>query len=171
MFNLRAVIAATLAIALLGSAPAYAELKIAILNVERAILESEEAQGMIEDFNQSSASARTEIEGLQGGLLKLQERVRQDGEVMSDDEKQRIAKDAEDKQIDLEYRVQRLRKDMEDKRKEVLGSMAEKFDSVVKDLIDVEGYDLVLPRQTALWVNPKHDVTRKVTEKLNERNN
>ena len=47
--------------------------------------------------------------------------------------------------------------------------MAPKFEAVLKDLIDLEDYDAVLPRQTLLWINPRHDITRRVTEKLNER--
>ncbi len=151
------------------SAGAQADVKIAVLNAQRAILESDEAQAMIERFNQETATDRGEVEQLQNQLLQMQERVRKDGEVMSDDEKRQIAKDAEGMQVDLEFKVQKLRKQTNDKLQEVIGAMSNKFDAVVQDLIDVEGYDVVIPRQNVHWVNPKHDITRRVTEKLNER--
>ena len=32
----------------------------------------------------------------------------------------------------------------------------------------LEAFDLVLPRNTVIYVNPKHDITRKVTEVLDK---
>ena len=39
---------------------------------------------------------------------------------------------------------------------------------MLKDLIELEGYDLIMERANLRYVNSKHDITRKVTEKLNE---
>ena len=47
--------------------------------------------------------------------------------------------------------------------------MAPKLNAVLDDLVEIEGYDLVLQRGGLLYVNIKHDITRRVTEKLNEK--
>ncbi len=156
-------------LALMASSYSYAEVKIAVLNAQGAIMETDEAKAIMEAFNKEIASDRQEVEALRDDLLKLQEKMRQDGEVMSDEEKRRIAKEAEDKNLDFDFKRQKLNKALQDKVQEVLGQMSGKLDAVVQDLIQVEGYDLVVPRQNVFWVNPKHDITRRVTEKLNER--
>ena len=46
---------------------------------------------------------------------------------------------------------------------------AEDSNAVLKDIIDLEGYDVVMDRQAFLYVNPKHDITRKITELLNDK--
>ena len=38
-----------------------------------------------------------------------------------------------------------------------------------EDLIELEGYDMIMERSQLRYVNSKHDITRRVTEKLNEK--
>lgn len=154
---------------LMASGVSHAELKIAVLNAQGAIMQTDQAKAIMDAFNKEIADERQEVEDLRNDLLKLQEKVRQDGEVMSDEEKRRIAKEAEDKRMDYDFKSQKLSKEIQDKVQDVLGQMSSKLDAVVQDLIQVEGYDMVVPRQNVFWVNPKHDITRRVTEKLNER--
>ncbi len=97
----------------------------------------------------------------------LQEKLTKDGEVMSASEKRKVQKDVEDKQIDLQFMVNKLQKELNDRRQELLQQMVPKVDAVLKDLIELEGYDLILERGSLRYANPKHDITRKVTEKLN----
>ena len=47
--------------------------------------------------------------------------------------------------------------------------MGPKVQAIVNDLVEVERYDLVFERSNVGYVNPRHDITAKVTEKLNER--
>ncbi|MEE8079215.1 MAG: OmpH family outer membrane protein, partial [Pseudomonadales bacterium] len=92
-----------------------------------------------------------------------------DGEVMSPTEQRRLQKDIEDKQIDYQFLVNKLQKQVNDRRQELLAQMVPKIDAVLKDLIELEGYDLIMERGNLRYVNTKHDITRKVTEKLNEK--
>jgi outer membrane protein len=156
-----------LTILLLGAGTAAAELKIAVLDTQRALLESEEAQSLM-------ASAQTDLEGDQNHVNELgleirglQEQLQKDSEVMSPVEQRKRQKDLEDKQIEYQFLVNKLQKDVQDRRQELLQQMAPKIDAVLKDLIDLEGYDVILQRGNLLYANSKHDITRKVTEKLN----
>jgi len=99
---------------LLGATGAAAELKIAVLDTQRALLESEEARQLLQ-------TAQSELEKVN------------------------------------------------DRRQELLQQMVPKIDAVLKDLIELEGYDLIMERANLRYANSKHDITRRVTEKLNER--
>ena len=46
--------------------------------------------------------------------------------------------------------------------------MAPKVQAIVNDLVEIERYDFVFERRTVAYANPRHDITAKVTEKLNE---
>ena len=76
--------------------------------------------------------------------------------------------DIEDMQIDLQFRSQKLQKEVQDKRQEILQALAPKFDKVLKDIIQVDQIDLILAPNSLQYANSKHDITRRVTEKLNE---
>ena len=99
----------------------------------------------------------------------MQEQLEKDGEIMSPSEQRRIQKEIEDKQLDYQYLVNKLQKQLNDKRQELLQVMAPKLNAVLEDLIALEGYDLIMERANLSYVNPKHDITRRVTEKLNEK--
>ena len=165
----RGLAAMLLAACTLGAIDASAQLKIAVLNVQRALGESEEAKALADEIQQDLQKDQDDLQTLQDDIQALQERLEKDAEILGDDEKRRIAKDIEDKGLDLEFGANKLQKELQDRQQEILRQMAPKLDAVLKDLIEIEGYDVVLQRSGLLYVNTKHDITRKVTEKLNEK--
>ena len=153
----------------LGAVDASAQLKIAVLNVQRALGESEEAKALADEIQQDLQKDQDELQALGEEIQALQEQLEKDAEILGDDETRRINKDIEDKRLDFEFGANKLQKELQDRQQEILREMAPKLDAVLKDLIEIEGYDVVLQRSGLLYVNSKHDITRKVTEKLNEK--
>ena len=140
------------------SASAYAELNVVVLDSVRAILESDEAQVLAEAANKEMEAEQTE----------LTNRLQTDGEVMSATEQRNIQKQIEDIQIELEFGSKKLQKQVQDKRQEILQALAPKFDKVLKDIIQVDQIDFILAPDSLQYANSKHDITRRVTEQLNE---
>ncbi len=158
-----------LSLALFAAGGVAAELKIAVLDTQRALLESEEAQRLMEDTQTALKDDQDEVNALGEEIMALQEQLQKDAEVMSPSEQRRRQKEIEDKRLDYQFLVNKLQKEVQDRRQELLQQMAPKIDAVLKDLIELEGYDLIMQRNGLLYANSKHDITRKVTEKLNER--
>jgi len=154
---------------LLVSAGAAAELKIAVLDTQRALLESTEAQELMETAQFDLEGDQNRVNALGQEIRTLQEQLQKDAEVMSPAEQRKRQKEIEDKQIEYQFLVNKLQKDVQDRRQELLQQMAPKVDAVLKDLIELEGYDLILQRGSLLYANSRHDITRKVTEKLNQK--
>ncbi len=153
----------------LVAASASAELKIAVLDTQRALIASEEAQSLSQKISEELQSDEAEAQALNDEVRTLTEKLQKDGEVMSPAEQRKAQKDIEDKQIDLQFLVNKLQKAVQDRRQELVNHMLPKIDAVLKDLIELEGYDLIMERSNLRYVNTKHDITRKVTEKLNEK--
>lgn len=156
------------AILLTAAAAASAELKIAVLDTQRALVESDEAKNLLDKAQNELQKEEDELRALVDEINSLQEKLQKDGEVMSASEQRKIQKDIEDKQIDAQFMGNKLQKEVNDRRQEILQQMVPKIDKVLKDLIEIEGYDMIVERANLRYVNSKHDITRKVTEKLNE---
>lgn len=154
--------------ALLLSGAVHAEMKIVVLDTVRAILETDEAKVLIEAAEKGLSNETEELRELAGQRQTLQAKLQKDGDVMSAAETREIQKDLEDLQIDLQFRSQKLQKAVQDKRQEILVALAPKFEKVRNDLVEVEGYDMILAPNALLYVNPKNDITRRVTERMNE---
>ena len=165
-----AMLMTAVAVAGLGvSAGASAELKIAVLNTQRAVIESDEAKSMIEkirsELDRDETSVRKLGEEIQAASAKLQK----DADTLSDSEKRRLQKDIEDKQIDYQFQVNKLQKEVNDRQQEIFAALAPKVDTVLKELIEKEKYDMIIQRQNLLYAKQEFDITRQVTEALNKK--
>ncbi len=148
-----------------------AQLKIAVLDTQKALVSSEEAKKLLEDMRAELQPDEDEANALGDEIQTMQEKLQTDGEVMSPTQQRKAQKDIEDKRLEYQFLVNRLQKALEDRREELLRNMLPKLDAVLKDLIELEGYDFIMERANLRYVNTKHDITRKVTEKLNEKQN
>ena len=61
----------------------------------------------------------------------------------------------------------KLQKAVNDRRQELGQQMVPKLEAVLKELTDAEKYDVILERGAILFADPKHDITKRVTEMLN----
>ena len=153
---------------LLFGGTAYAEMKIVVLDSVRAILESDEAKVLADAANKEMEAEQNQLRDLAEKMQELNNKLQTDGEVMAASEKRKVQKDIEDMQINLQFRSQKLQKEVQDKRQEILQALAPKFDKVLKDIIQVDQIDLIMAPNALQYANSKHDITRRVTEKLNE---
>jgi len=145
-----------------------ADMNIVVLDSVRAILECDEAKVLADAANKEMETEQNDLRSIAEEMQALNTKLQTDGEVMAATEKRKIQKDIEDMQIDLQFRSQKLQKEVQDKRQEILEALAPKFDKVLKDIIQVDQVDLILAPNALQYANSKHDITRRVTEKLNE---
>lgn len=169
MTPVRASVAVALALVALAAPRAAAELNIAVLDSARAIQQSEEFKVFAEAVRRDLEPDRKELETLQEGITALETRLRDEGEVMSDSERRAVEKERDNKKFDLEVGGTKLQRAFQDRQEEELQQMGGQLQAILRDLVEVDRYDVVFERRNVLWVNPRHDITAKVTEKLNER--
>ena len=155
----------------LSAGSAFAQIKVASLDVLQAISNSEEAQSLFTIVQQDLQADQDALTALQAEITELREKLAKDSEILSDAEQRRLVNDIESKQGDLQFQAQKLRKEFNDRQQEIVSQIVPKLDAVLQDLVEIEGYDFIFNKnqQTVLYVNTKHDITRKVTEKLNEK--
>ncbi len=146
----------------------YADMNLVVLDSVRAIMESDEAKVLIDAANTEMEVEQSELRKMAENMQSLNAKLQTDGEVMSASEKRKVTKEIEDIQIDLQFGSQKLQKEAQDKRQEILQVLAPKFDTVLKDIIQIDQIDLIFAPNALQYANPKHDITKKVTEKLNE---
>jgi outer membrane protein len=159
----------TVIVGLVLTAPVVsAEMKIVVLDPVRAILESDEAKVLAEAANKEMQPEQDELRAEAEEMQALQTKLQKDGEVMSESERRKALKDLESRQADLQFGSQKLQKQAQDKRQEILQALAPRYEKVLNDLIQIDQIDLILSPNQLQYANPKHDISRRVTEKLNQ---
>ena len=147
---------------------AVAELKVAVLDVQTAVLSSDEAKKFIEQVKKETGPDEEKLKCISEEGRKLQERMQKDGPIMSEDEKRKLAEKIEEKAVNYKYLVGKLQSTQRDKQQELLSKMNPKVEKAVTEIIKAEQFDLVLQRQAVVYAVSALDITAKVTDRINQ---
>ncbi|MBL4584048.1 MAG: OmpH family outer membrane protein [Pseudomonadales bacterium] len=146
---------------------AFAELKIVVLDVQRAILASDEAVRFIEQVQKEVAPDAEKVKKIETSAKKLQTQLANSGAIMSEAEKKKLTESIEEKVVNYKYLVGKLQNTQKQKQQELLKLMNPKVEMAIKKLLEENKYDLVLQRQALIFANSELDITSKLTDMLN----
>ena len=152
------------------SSVAFAQGKIAVVNLQQAILQTDFAQQQLEEFTASDAFAedKAEFDRLNADLEKLYQEFQRDQAAMSEDQQLAAEQKLRSKQSDLEYVRNKLQTLQQQNAQRVLAELAPLAQQVLQDVIKTEGIGLLLNAQSALYSDVGYNLTAKVTDKLNQ---
>lgn len=148
----------------------FAEGKIAVFNLQGAILSTDAAQQQIKEFESkaSYADLKANFEQLRVDLQKLNEEAQKNGATWSDERKVEQRKQMEYKRADLELVAKKLQGENQAFVEKILQANAERARTIVQDLIQSEGIGLVLNAESVTYANASYDLTAKITDRLNK---
>lgn len=164
----RLILTVLACLAVISAPAAFAEVKVAVVDVQTAILNSEEAKRLLGQIQQEFADDEEKIRQIQSQAATILERMQKDSEVMSDAEKRRLQQEIESLNNDFVYERQKLQRSIDERQKELFAGIDQKVQRAIEELVRSEDFDIILPRGAALYVGDIYNITRKVTEKLNE---
>lgn len=167
---MRRVLTVLVACAAFVLAPAaMAELNIAVVDVNEAVSQTQEAREFLARVQEELQPDQERIRELTAEKSRIEERVERDGEVLSDAERLSLSEEYDRITSDLQYRAETYQKALNRRRNELLRQMGPRVQAALDDLVALEGYDLVVPVGAVIYANPQHDITVKLTERLDER--
>lgn len=145
-----------------------AETKIGILDIRAALFSSNSAKEFSKTLVDEFKPQEMEVRGIQDQGRKLQERLKKDAALMSDTERAKLASELEAKVQEFKYLRQKLDAAINQKKQEFIQKSKPRIDEVLKGIVEGEKLDMILPRETVIYVDPKMDITAKVIEQLNK---
>jgi outer membrane protein len=162
---------ALLTFALILPITGLAQGKIAVVNLQEAILQTDLAQKRLADVrNQDDyKSDKKEFEKLKKEFDKLVSKFQKDAAVMSQDQQLASRQKLASKQADLEHVTGKLQQAEQVAGQALLQELSPVVQEVLRDLIKSEGIGLLLPRTTVIHADPGYSITAKVTDKLNKK--
>ncbi len=149
-------------------ATAQAEIKIGLLDMRAALFSSDAAKEFTDKMVGKFKQQDLEVRAIGEDGQKLEMRLKNDAALMSDNERQKLAADLEEKIQEYQYKKTKLDKALAEKRQEFLAESKPKIDQVINELVKEEKLDLLLPREAALYTNADLDYTEQVIKKLNK---
>jgi len=149
---------------------AAAQGKIAVVNLQEAILQTDQAQKRLTDVrNQEDYLAdKEEFDGLKEEFEELARKFQKDAAVMSQEQQLAARKKLASKQADLEHVTGKLQQAEQAAGQALLQEMSPKVQQVLRELITTEGIGLLLQQQSVIHADAGYSITAKVTDKLNQ---
>ncbi len=156
-------LAAALATAALASSAQ--DLKIGYVNSERVLREATPAKAALARM-EADFSKRDKDLNDQGARLKAAaDKLEKDAPTLPESERNRRQRDLVEQDRDLQRKRREFQEDLNQRRNEETAAIVERANKVIKQIYEVEKYDLIL--QDVVFASARVDITDKVIKALN----
>lgn len=154
--------------AALVSMPVFAEMNIAVLNYQQALLESDAAKKYAVDAEKKFGPQVSRLKQLEADAKRIQERLMKDGDKLPQSERERMELEFKQKARDFQFQSKELNESKAVADRDMLKQLKPKLDKAVEEAIRAGGYDMVIERGAVVDVKPQYDITRKVVDRMNQ---
>ena len=160
--------ASLIALSFIATSAQAADTKIAIVDMERALFQSNGAQASFKQVEEQFGDDLVKIKALEKAIKENQEKLQKDGAIMSDDEQRKLRNNIKESQSEFQFFAGKLQQAEQQWRQQFFRANLPKLQEIMKKLIEEEKVDMVLNGQAVIHVSPDLDLTKKLLLKLNE---
>jgi outer membrane protein len=143
--------------------PGPAATKIAIINIQSAILNTKDGQKAAADVQAKFNPRKTELDKKRSDVEALQEQLRKGSATMSDEAKERLQKDIDAGTKELNRRGQDMNDDLEQEQSRIMQDLGAKMMKIVEEYATQNAYAVVLdvsnPQTDVLWAAASTNIT------------
>jgi outer membrane protein len=147
--------------------PAAAQMKIAVLDYQMALLESDAAKRYSVDAEKKFGAQLQRLRNLEADAKRLQDRIQRDGDKLGQTEIEKLELEFRQKAREFQTESRQLNDAKAAADREMLEALKPKLDQAVEAVLKAGDYDLVIDRSAVVDVKPQLDITRQVIERLN----
>lgn len=159
--------ATTLALALGASFTATAA-GYAVVDAGRILQQLPQREAVGKKMNEEFQPRVAELQKLQKELVELDQKAKRDAALMTQQEKTSTVRKLKELSSQLELKKTAFEEDRQRRGQTEQNKLLMLVQKAVETVSKREGYDLVLAKQAALFVNPKLDISDKVIQELSK---
>lgn len=149
--------------------PAWAEIKIGVVDPQRLLEESPQGKAASESMRTEFAPRQRTLQAQEQALKARQEKLQKDGATMTDDQRVRAEKELRDAARDLERARGEFNDDATAKRNEEMSRLQKTLGEEVRSYAKAQNYDLILTGETVVYAAPSYDITPAILAALQSR--
>jgi outer membrane protein len=144
------------------AATARADIKLAFVDVQRALNECRAGKAAKTQFRGRIDRLQSQLEGEQTEVERLKRELEQKGSLMQPDQRQNLEDDYEKKLRHFQDDYKNSRDELQEKDNQVTGAIVRDLATVVRQIGAKNGYTMVMEKGTLLWAIPATDITDQV---------
>jgi outer membrane protein len=164
----RVWLAAALAAAMVCfGTPAAAQMKMAVVDVQRAVMQTEDGLRAQATLKKLFDSRQQELNKKQIDMQKQKEDIDRQSHVLSAQALQKKVEDWQKQMVELQSTFSEYNKELEKRQKELTDPIFERVVGVIKRVAGTDGYDLIVDRATVAFARSDLDLTDRVIQLAN----
>ncbi len=162
--SLRALVLAAAGVFIATAALAQ-DFRIGFVDTDRIFREANIAKAAQTKLEQEFSRREREIEALAQQIKTASDRFERDAPTLSESQRNQRQRQLVEQDRDFQRKRREFQEDLNVRKGEELQTVLERANRVIKQVAEAEKYDLVI--QEAVYINPRHDITEKVINGLN----
>ena len=163
--------ATLLAATLFAAVPAHADqpqgMRVAVVDVQRAMLQTEDGLRVQATLKKEFDKKQQDLNKKQTDLQKQKEDIDKQSKVLSRDAYQRKLDELQKQMMELQSMFVEYNKQLDKEQKEKTEPIFEKIMAIVKRIATTENYDIVVDKTTVAYVRTDLDLTDKCIQMYN----
>jgi outer membrane protein len=168
MFGIRMSRLLLPALVLACGVTASAQVKVAIINLQKAVLDTAEIQKAQKDLETKYKPRQEKAEALQKELQTIQGQLQTMAGKLTPQAEQELNVQGQRKQRELQRVTEDLQGDVDRERQDILGRSAQRMNDVVKKVAEAKGLDMIVDVSNAVYFKPTLDITAEATAEYNK---
>jgi len=136
-----------------------AQTKLAVINLQRAVLESAEIQKASAALEAKYKPRQQDMEKVQKDLQNIQQQLQANQGKFTPQAEADLVAQGQRKQRELQRMTDDLQADVDRERNEILGKSTQRMQEVVKKLAEEKGYDVVVDISNTIYYKPALEIT------------
>jgi outer membrane protein len=145
--------------------------KVGIVNIQAAIVGSNEGQRDFEDLQKKFDPKRQELEGMNKDVDELQKKFNTQGDKLNDEARADLLKQIDSKKKQLQRNYEDANTDIQAQQNDIANRIGQKLVSVLDTYAKTNGFTVILDvsgqQSPVLWAASSVDITQSVVEAYN----
>lgn len=162
-------LAAIAAFALAFALPASAQLKVAVVDLQKALQQTAEIKQAEADLKARFGPRQEQVAALEKEIAKLQQEAEQGQGKYTEAAMAEISNQFQIKQRQYQRNAQALQEEVNRDRQDLLSRIGERLSEVVKSIAEAKDLDLVVDVSSALYVKPSIDISAEVATEYDKK--
>jgi outer membrane protein len=154
-------------VAVFAAQSARAEVKLAYVDVQRALNQCDAGKRAKTDFQGRVQTAESKLQRQQNDVQSLKNELEKKGMLMNPDQRQNLEDQYQRKLTDFQRQYKDTRDELQRKDAEVTGKIVHDLAQVIRTLGERDGYTMVMEKGSILWGAPGIDITDQVIRTYN----
>ncbi len=166
--RLSSIAAGILMAASIAPAQTPAPTKVAVVSLQRAVLESAEIKKASAELEAKFRPRQQQMEQLQKEIQGLEQQLREGQGKLTPAAEADLTAQGQRKQRDLQRQTEDLQQDVERERNEILSKSSRQMSEVVKKIAEAKGYDVVIDVTNTVFFKPALEITNDAIAEYNK---